>query len=132
MMTVHGQFGFYEALCAISDSEVVPPGSVGAIQNDLHELITAGAPDPIVGLARRASVAVLRLEWAMRRADAGAIGQIRAELNQLRADWYDQTDDGVFDRFTNFSEPAEWKAPGAADHHLPTQRGENVRIFSLS
>lgn len=67
--------------------EALPVGLAGALYSAIDRLRRIDAPRQDIGLAERISIAMHKLEWAVRGGDAAAQQALRAELQSLGSDW---------------------------------------------
>ena len=79
----------YQVVEELCSGTCLPAGSAGTMFAAIDDLRRMRAPRGDVCLAERISVAMHKLEWAMRSGDPAAQGQLRAELQALGSDWLD-------------------------------------------
>ena len=77
----------YRVLDDVCFADTAPMGARGAIYRSIDGLRQAGAPAEHVDLAERISLALHKLEWAIRNGDEAEAKQVRAELQSAGAAW---------------------------------------------
>ncbi len=79
----------YQVIEELCSGTCVPAGMTGAMFSAIDDLRRMQAPRADVTLAERISVAMHKLEWAIRSGDAAAQDALRAELQAMGSDWLD-------------------------------------------
>ncbi|HEX8444683.1 MAG TPA: hypothetical protein VF631_13660 [Allosphingosinicella sp.] len=79
----------YQVVEELCSGDCPPAGLTGAMFSAIDDLRRMQAPRADVTLAERISVAMHKLEWAIRSGDAAVQEEIRAELQALGSDWLD-------------------------------------------
>ena len=77
----------YRVLSGVKTDGLPHPGAPGVLFNVIDRLRIDKAPDNHVKLAENVSVAILRLEGAVRNGRHALAVEIRAEIEQLNAAW---------------------------------------------
>lgn len=79
----------YRVLDGLKSTGVVYPGAPGVLFAAIDQLRLANAPDEHIRLAEDVSVAIVRLEGAVRNGQRDRAAEIRAEIGHLSAEWMD-------------------------------------------
>ena len=77
----------YRVLDDVCFAEAAPAGARGAIYRSIDGLRRSGAPAEHVELAERISLALHKLDWAIRNGDEAEAKQVRVELQTAGASW---------------------------------------------
>jgi hypothetical protein len=79
----------YQVVEELCSGTCLPAGSAGTMFSAIDDLRRMQAPRTDVRLAERISVAMHKLEWAIRSGDGSAQERLRVELQELGSDWLD-------------------------------------------
>ncbi len=79
----------YQVVEELCSGSCPPAGLAGTMYAAIDNLRQMEAPRDDVSLAERISVAMHKLEWAIRGRDSAAQDRLRAELQALGSDWLD-------------------------------------------
>ncbi len=79
----------YRVLDGLKAEGLAPPGAPSILFNAIDRLRSEKAPDEHIRLAECVSVAIVRLEGAVRCGRIALATEVRAEIDQLSAAWMD-------------------------------------------
>ena len=79
----------YRVLDSLKSTGLAHPGAPGVLFNAIDRLKLDNAPEEHIRLAENVSVAIVRLEGAVRNGRHALATEIRAEIEQLSAAWMD-------------------------------------------
>lgn len=79
----------YRVLDGLKSTGLAPPGAPGVLFNAIDRLKLDNAPEQHIRLAEDVSVAIVRLEGAVRNGRHDLAAEIRAKIQQLSAAWLD-------------------------------------------
>ena len=79
--------GIYRVLDELLAHDRLAPGTLRTLHDAVDELRSASPGSVEIGIAEKISVAVYRLECALRARDATAADDARTKLDELRRDW---------------------------------------------
>ena len=81
----------YQVLDALDATGLAYPGAPGILFNAIDRLRLDHVHDEHIRLAEKISVAIVRLEGAMRHGRTAMAAEVRAEIKKLSAAWMDTT-----------------------------------------